>query len=343
MTNDINPQVSEERQDRISSFPGLSTSEIERRQQIEMSFQDVLKTMIEAFKQGSFNVDLRYYKNVQLDNTMFVAAPTEYVDQVLQYSKYDQKLFALFNFGDDVLSFRIGELEKQFLPDLEEFDQTGVSLRGRELIINCTGATNVGGNIKFAAKNIPFSLIFDEIGLMPLDTREAASLGQNAQYVLHTKGDDSLTGKWVMKLFSMGDNANIVGSQSSRTPKITSGGIDFCYNKQTTEVDLFEYSDMKNGTIYYDSEGKKLGRNSRVYVADAKDKRKDFELIKKVCNEFKNQEKDLTKDQFNAIREQLSIICDMATGKYSSSEAQNAEEMDWKSLQSHLKAGDPTR
>jgi hypothetical protein len=262
----INQQVKQERQNRISQFPELPIDEVTRRQTIDLDWQSVLEVMVENFKAGNLNLDFRYYKSVMLGNTIFSAAPNQRnvlgktincFKFILEDSKFNQQLFALFNFGESFLSLRVGDQQKSLLPKIQEFDQP-FNLMGREVVINCTGAGSVHGNMKITPKNMPVSMIFDSIGSMLLDVREAADIGEILEYTKSTLGDDSLTGNWDVKLFSMQD-AYIAPIQGDpRASYFTTGSIDFVYNENTTAVTLAKY-DMSGSSLYYDTDGKKLG------------------------------------------------------------------------------------
>jgi hypothetical protein len=263
----INQQVAQERQNRLASFPELSNDEISRRQAIDLDWQSVLEVMVTNFKAANLNLDFRYYKSVILGNTILSAIPNQKkvlgkkincFKFMLEDSKYNQELFALFNFGESFLSLRVGDQQKPLLPKIQEFDQP-MNLIGREVIINCTGVGFIGGNMKISPKHMPVSMIFDEVGSVLLDIREAASYGEVAEYIKSTLGDDSLTGNWNIKLFSMQDASIAPRSTDPRASYFTTGNIDFVYNENTKVVDLAEYLDISGNPLYYDTDGKKLG------------------------------------------------------------------------------------
>lgn len=269
--SNIHPEVSDLRNQYIdpNRFPELSLEEIARRKASNLIFTE--DEFFETLFTGNTNIDLRHYVYINLGNIIICSVPDgKCLASTRRNSKFAQGNFVLFNLGDQMVSRTPGPA----FPDMP-VKVAPFILRDREIVINCSGAKRVDGNVKLGPQKIRFTFVLDQIENMQCDIREMASDGQIAQYVIDTRGNQDIAGNWSITLFSAKD-ANIAGDHSpnDRPEKFTTGIISYVFNGGT------KIEAQYNGApLYYDDSGSKFGQ-VQFLAEDEKDLLESQRLLK---------------------------------------------------------------
>lgn len=220
--------------ERNGLFPALSTREIDRRQDIDLPYSGEKESVYPIMRNAIINadggpyipVDLRYYKSVNWGNMIYANISNNKLASFTKFSRFNQKISILFNINDDNIQIIPGK-NIQDIQDIEAETINRSDLNGSEWVFNISNVGQAGSNIKFP-KNVPYSIIADNVSKLSLDFREAS----HAQ-VLFGK-------KWTMRIYSLKNSTVVSG-------KDTNGIIDYIDNEGLKIVNIGKFNNIKVG------------------------------------------------------------------------------------------------
>ncbi len=234
----------DELKNRYNLFKKLSKKEIKHRKKTKIKAVakldelSVISKIVEALdgaKAGSnlVAVDLRYYRKVEMGETIIANVSQNNLHSFLKNSKYTQGFFTVININSEFITVVPPSNSK-------EFDHLKIKrgdLANAEIVINVSDAKHISGNLKFS-ENQKVSIIADRV-LEPyrLDLRESS----NIQSLFNRK--------WVMSVYSL-EGSKLKGG------KKTTGYFKFI-NNYNSEIDIDKFKDSASG-CYVDERGSKF-------------------------------------------------------------------------------------
>jgi hypothetical protein len=214
---------------RVSLFPKLNITEIDRRKQIDINLasssvkETILNKLIEAIHLAAENppfltVDVRYYKSASLANVIYSNIPDMELPAFLKTSKFNQGLFVLVNVNKDGVDIipgdQVTDVTKTYIPRKDLTDSEFV-INLSYIMADSHDQKVVSGNWKFT-QGVYVSLIAEEISGIGLDLRAASTWQEliKEHYtmpVYDLKGSNLLGGKVTTGKFTYVGNEAISG------------------------------------------------------------------------------------------------------------------------------------